>query len=148
MAPVFTNMGQVVPRSKLWKESQFLFFLPYNMLLFGMNFCFFLLLFREEKTEKRQVPISFPLCTLLFLSISCIFETLNVDTSGDHLPYVKQRHVFTWFYVRILTSNSVTWCHLQFSSCHYYLFHISIYIKKARPFCEQNFSVKICDRFE
>ena len=59
------------------------------------EFSFFLLLFREEKTEKRQVPISFPLCTLLFLSISCIFETLNVDTSGDHLPYVKQRHVFT-----------------------------------------------------
>ena len=46
--------------------SIFVLLSSHNALLFEMNFCFFLLLFREEWTGKRQVPISFPLCTLLF----------------------------------------------------------------------------------
>ena len=46
---------------------------------------------RKEASTNKFSVVYFA----ILLSISCIFETLNVDTSGDHLPYVKQRHVFT-----------------------------------------------------
>lgn len=46
---------------------------------------------RKEASTNKFSVVYFA----ILLSISCIFETLNIETSADHLPYLKHQHVFT-----------------------------------------------------
>ena len=90
MAPVFTNMGQVVPRYNYETMKGIPIFVLLSSRQYGFiwnEFLFLPFTFQERVNRKEASTNKFSIVYfVILLSISCIFETFNAETSGDHLP--------------------------------------------------------------
>lgn len=67
-------------------------FLSYQQYAFIWNEFLFLLFTYQGRVNRKEASTNkFSVVYFaILLSVSYIFETLNVETSGDHLPYLKQ----------------------------------------------------------
>ena len=103
MAPVFTNVHQVAPRSTLRKERRFWFSFSNIMLLSGIS-CLFLPFTSQRKVTKKKTSTSNVFhcvhChSLIYFLCSCL-QLLRIISLR-----CKQRHTFTRFYIVPHSSN-------------------------------------------